>query len=141
MEHLSKTPSFANHAKVNDAGESATETTADHLWGKLRAASPGRIHAQVIELKVCGGLTGPLVYAMTEKGSKAFLESSLAILAGLPLLDIRDILEKTAKNNLRVLLRTAGMKDELIRPMLPLICRLYGKTAPSQRPDRVLYLA
>ena len=132
-----KKPDAPHSAPAADALPAA----ADGLASKLAGTSPNDVHAHVIELKVRSRLSPALMLAMAERGASAFLESALAIRAGLPLLDVRDMLAHASRNRTRILLRTAGIDDALMLPFMQVIGRLYGGRATGPMLERDLYLA
>jgi len=62
------------------------------LWEQLEEASEAQVHACVTELRNARHLNHLLAIEMAKKGCKAFLESTLALEAGLPIGEIKDIL-------------------------------------------------
>lgn len=78
------------------AAETAAEVTAESLASvvdeQIENASPAQIHAYVIDLRKSGRLTHVIVLDMAKKGCLNFLESMLALEAGLTLAAVREAL-------------------------------------------------
>lgn len=65
------------------------------LWQEVEHASASDIHVFVAELRAQRRLTQEMTYQMAHRGSMAFLESALALDAGLPLARVQEILTLT----------------------------------------------
>lgn len=74
------------------ASEVSTASRAKVVRQQIENASPVQIHAYVIDLKKAGRLTQNLVLEMVQKGCLNFLESMLALEAGLTLAAVREAL-------------------------------------------------
>lgn len=71
------------------AEDVTTSSKLETLWHRIDGASPQQVHAYVTDLRGSKQLTLELAIEMAEKGSKAFLESTVALEAGLPLARVR----------------------------------------------------
>jgi len=74
------------------AAEILDRTKVELLWQQVEGADASQVHAIVRELRADKKLTSALAVEIAQKGCPEFLESALALRAGMPLRDVRDIL-------------------------------------------------
>jgi uncharacterized protein (DUF2336 family) len=74
------------------AEEIVRETHTEAVWRQLEKASASQIHGYVIDLRKSGRLTTDLVIEIAGRGRLAFLESYIALEAGLTLGAVREAL-------------------------------------------------
>lgn len=82
------------YAIDDNIAEKVTKTSSlDSLWTKVNSSTAQQIHGFVTDLKVQNRLNHKLVLEMTERGSRPFLESTLALYSGGTLSEVREILK------------------------------------------------
>ncbi len=135
MEHLSSQhfiidPNARSRAERARALEDAyTDALSEALCYQLEGASPNRIHAKAIELKVNRKLTPALMLAMVQRGATAFTESALALSTGRALLEIRDMLKSGDGETLEATLHAASVDHALVPTFLETLQERYGISA------------
>ncbi len=118
-----------------DAGiaRSATANSVhETIWRQVRHATPGQVHACVIDLRQNAKLTPDLMLAMTERGSTAFLESALAIMSAHTVTDVREVLHLANPKQFQALMHACNLAQSEAKAVYKLACRLYG-AASSRR--------
>ncbi len=65
---------------------------SEALWNQIEKASPAQIHGYVIDLRNSGRLTTDMILDFSERGCLSFLESAIALEAGLTLGAVRQAL-------------------------------------------------
>lgn len=108
------------------AGQIAEDNKIDALWEQLKTASPPQVHAFVTDLRNDRRLNYLLVVEIADRGSKTFLESSLALEAGLPLGRIREILTLEDPTAFVRLMQMANVSKAMAPRFLRLAKRFYG---------------
>lgn len=82
------------YAVDDSIAEKVTKTgSLDSLWTKVNSSTPQQIHGFVTDLKVQNRLNHKLVLEMAERGSRPFLDSTLAIYSGRTLSEVREFLK------------------------------------------------
>lgn len=102
------------------------------IWRKIRHATPGQVHACVIDLRQNAKLTPDLMLAMAERGSTAFLESALAIMSAHTVTDVREVLHLANPKQFQALMNACSLARSEAKAVYKLACRLYG-AASSRR--------
>lgn len=74
------------------AADVLDRTKVELLWQQVENADPSQVHAIVRELRTNKRLTSSLAIEIAKKGCHAFLESALALRAGLSLQEVKKIL-------------------------------------------------
>ncbi|MCJ9428004.1 DUF2336 domain-containing protein [Kordiimonas marina] len=103
----------------------------DVIWRQVRYASPHQVHAFVIDLKSRGRLSEALVIDMADRGSIAFLESAVALDAGVTLEASRETLGFGDMRSFVRLMQQAGFSKDgagRCRRIITAHNRLIGRT-------------
>jgi uncharacterized protein (DUF2336 family) len=83
-------------AKLKTANETflknRTASTLEFIFQKIDGASSAQVHAVASDLRSRRQLSHSLVLELSERGCKGFLESALALMAGLPIGQVREML-------------------------------------------------
>ncbi len=103
------------------AEEISSNSMYEAMWRQLEKASPTQVHAYVIDLKRSGRLTTDLVTDMAERGCLEFLESMLAIDAGLTLGAVREVLYTGDTKSFVALMQQAGVSKAAAQEYLRII--------------------
>tara|TARA_R110002096_G_scaffold335903_1_gene529428 strand:- start:13 stop:981 length:969 start_codon:yes stop_codon:yes gene_type:complete len=74
------------------AAEVLDSTKVELLWQQVEGADAAQVHVIVRELRANKRLTSELAIEIAKKGCPAFLESALALRAGMPLQDVKKTL-------------------------------------------------
>jgi|GEM_PF-771640 len=111
-------PAVAETVTVNSMHEA--------IWRQIRHATPGQVHAHVIDLRQNDKLGPDLMLAMADRGCLAFLESALAASAGRTLTEIRETLHLANLKQFRELMRKCKLEDHHVERTLKLARRHYG---------------
>ncbi len=93
------------------AGELSEESQAAVIARQIENASPTQIHAYVIDLRKSGRLSHTLVLDMAKKGCLSFLESMLALEAGLTLGAVREALYSEDMGDYVRIMQEAGVSQ------------------------------
>lgn len=109
------------------AGQIAEDNKIDVLWDKLKTATGPQIHAFVTDLRNERRLTYLLVVEIAERGCAAFMESALALEAGLPIGRIREILTLEDASAFVRLMQMANVSKIMAPRFLKLAKRFYGE--------------
>jgi len=124
------------------AGQIAEDNKIDALWEQLKNASPPQIHAFVTDLRNDRRLTHLLVVEIADRGSSAFMESALALEAGLPVGRIREILTLEDPAAFVRLMQMANVSKTMAPRFLKLAKRFNSQVAETmQEEDNVVPLA
>ncbi|WP_417461961.1 DUF2336 domain-containing protein [Kordiimonas sp.] len=135
MEHLSSQhfildPNLKSRAERAQALENAyADALSEALCYQLDGASPNRIHAKAIELKVTRKLTPTLMLAMVRRGAAVFTESAIALSTGRALLEIRDMLNGGDAQNLEATLHAASIDGTMLPAFMAAVQECYGNCA------------
>ena len=105
--------------------QSYTET----LWAKISAASDKQVHNIAVDLHRQNRLDHALILSLAEKGSVTFFESGLALLGGVSLIRVRDILRARNATQILSFLRTTRLDSQMGVAYLKLVSLLYGEKA------------
>lgn len=108
------------------AGQIAEDNKIDALWDQLKNASAPQIHAFVTDLRNDRRLTHLLVVEIADRGSRAFMESALALEAGLPVGRIREILTLEDPSAFVRLMQMANVSKTMAPRFLKLAKRFIG---------------
>ncbi|WP_231727239.1 DUF2336 domain-containing protein [Kordiimonas lipolytica] len=101
-------------------------STHETIWRQIRHATPGQVHAHVLDLRQNGKLSPELMLAMADRGCLAFLESGLAAFAGRILTEIREVLHLANLKQFQALMRDCNLEDGHIEHIHKLARRHYG---------------
>ncbi len=96
------------------------------LLSKIQGASAAQVHAFVADLRSQRNLSHGLVLEMSEHGCLSFLESSLALLAGLPISQVQDMLSLKNSKSFVKLMSMANVEQVLAPRYLKVAKRYYG---------------
>jgi len=113
------------------AAKVAGDSKIELLWQQIKDASPAQVHAFATELRSSRRLNHLLIVELSEKGSAAFFESSLALEAGLPIGRIREILTLSDPSAFVRLMQMANVS----KSMAPRFLRLAKKFHGARRQD------
>ncbi|WP_417458958.1 DUF2336 domain-containing protein [Kordiimonas sp.] len=111
------------------ASKMAEDSKIEVLWTQLKNASPTQIHAFVTDLRNDRRLNYLLVIEITGRGCPSFMESSLALEAGLPLGRIREILSLEDPAAFVRLMQMANVSKSMAPRFLQLAKKFYSKTS------------
>ena len=100
------------------------------ILNKMQGASAAQVHAFVADLRSQRNLSHSLVLDMAENGCLPFLESSLALLAGLPVGQIQEMLALKNKKSFVKLMSMANVEKGLA-PRYLKIAKLYYSSQPE----------
>ncbi len=114
------------------ASEVAKGSKMEVLVQNLMKSSPAQIHAYVTELRTNRRLNHLLVLEIAEKGCLPFMESALALEAGLPISRIREILTLEDPTAFVRLMDLASVSKILAPKYLRLAKRFFGPSAAGQ---------
>jgi len=123
------------------AGQIAEDNKIEALWEQLKTASPSQIHAFVTDLRNDRRLTHLLVVEIADRGCAPFMESSLALEAGLPVGRIREILTLEDPAAFVRLMQMANVSKTMAPRFLRLAKRFNSQAAETQEEDNVVPLA
>jgi uncharacterized protein (DUF2336 family) len=114
--------------EINPSALVIDTSNIDFMLAKIKGASSAQVHAFVADLRSQRNLNHELVVEMAEHGCLSFLESSLALLAGLPVGQVQEMM--SLKNNKSfVKLMTMASVDKALAPRyLKIAKKCYGST-------------
>lgn len=98
------------------------------LWNKIRESNPAQVHAFVTDLRTSRRLNHLLVVELAERGSAAFMESALALEAGLPIGRIREILTLSDPAAFVRLMQMANVSKTMAPKYLRLAKKYHAET-------------
>ncbi|WP_417451663.1 DUF2336 domain-containing protein [Kordiimonas sp.] len=107
------------------------------LWAQIKTAGPTQVHAFATDLRNDRRLNYLLVIEIAGRGCYQFMESALALEAGLPLGRIREILSLKDPAAFVRLMQMANVSKTMAPRFLQLAKRFYGKAtqvAPAPEP-------
>lgn len=114
--------------RVDD--ETATTVTINSVheatWRQIRHATPGQVHAHVIDLRQNAKLTLELMLAMAERGCNAFMESALALMSSLTVTDVREVLHLANPKQFHALMCACEFDRSIVEAIHKLARRRYG---------------
>lgn len=119
VEHYAVTDTVAK--KVSD------DSKVEVLWAQIKTAGPSQIHAFVTDLRNDRRLNYLLVLEIASRGCYQFMESALALEAGLPINRIREILTLEDPPAFVRLMQMANVSKVMAPRFLQLAKRFYGK--------------
>ncbi|WP_308911657.1 DUF2336 domain-containing protein [Pseudokordiimonas caeni] len=99
------------------------------LWQQIANAAPQQVHALVNDMRKQKRLTHLLVAEMAERGSAAFLESSFALEAGLPIIQVREALNLKKAQDFVDLMKRIGVSKAMAPRFLNIARKLYVEGA------------
>ncbi|MFC3052669.1 DUF2336 domain-containing protein [Kordiimonas pumila] len=99
------------------------------IWNQVRKIDDTQIHAVVSELRTNQRLNPAIAIEMAKKGSLAFLESMLALEAGMTIQRVRDILRLEDKTSFVRLMHAAKVGEKLAPAILKLAKENYSVPA------------
>ena len=110
--------------EINPSAQVLDTSNIDFMLAKIKGASSAQVHAFVADLRSQRNLNHGLVVEMAEHGCVSFLESSLALLAGLPIGQVQEMM--SLKNNKSfVKLMTMASVDKALAPRYLKIAKEY----------------
>ena len=116
----------------------ATKVTEDSkvevLWAQIKTAGPSQVHAFATDLRNDRRLNYLLVIEIAGRGCYQFMESALALEAGLPLGRIREILTLEDPAAFVRLMQMANVSKTMAPRFLQLAKRFYSKALPAPEP-------
>lgn len=121
---------------VAGSGQSGGDTQFDAYYEKTSGASPQQVHAMVTELRERKQLTMLLVVEMAERGCLPFLESAVALAAGLPLARVREIFGLSNMSDFVRLMQMAEVSKTMAPRILSLVKKNYSATPKKPKPKK-----
>ncbi len=117
-----------------EIAKSVTDNSVhETVWRQIRRATPGQVHACVIDLRQNAKLTPDLMLAMAERGCTAFLESTLALMSGQTVTDVREVLHLANPKQFRALMHASALAQSEAEAVYKLACRHYGATTSRRK--------
>lgn len=109
----------------HDVAQKVTETSSlDSLWTKVNNSTPQQIHGFVTDLKHEDRLTHKLVLEMAERGSRPFIDSTLALYSGKTLSEVREVMELKDPKSFMKLMNQSGINSTITPRYLAAIKKL-----------------
>lgn len=114
---------LVDHYCLEDAlaADLADDSRYEVMWSQIKDASPTQVHDLVTDLRTNRRLTHKLATEMAKRGGMCFLESTLALEAGLPLDRVKEIMTLEDPPAFVRLMKSAKMPDQLAPKVLGLI--------------------
>lgn len=103
--HFKEALEMRQKSALQKLGGDASVT--DNLLRHVGSISRAQMHAHVMDMRKSGKLTMPLMLSMAEKGSMAFLESGLALEAGMAISEVREIFSRGDRKAFVELMKSA----------------------------------
>lgn len=115
------------HYSVDDDVASTVMDAAkvEMVWEQVKKIDPTQIHSVVSELRTNQRLSPVLAIEMANKGCLAFLESSLALEAGMTISRVKEVLSLNDKASFVRLMHAAGIGEKLGPAVLKLAKKHY----------------
>ncbi len=110
------------------ANEVASTVKLEALWRRIKGATDAQIHGYVTDLRDARKLRHDTALKMAEKGCLAFLESTLALEAGLPLGRVKEILTLVDQAAFVRMMQMANVSRKLAPQFLKLAKEHYSFT-------------
>jgi uncharacterized protein (DUF2336 family) len=118
----------------NVARKVSEDSKVEVLWAQIKSAGPSQIHAFATDLRNDRRLNYLLVLEIASRGCYQFMESALALEAGLPVGRIREILTLEDPPAFVRLMQMANVSKTMAPRFLQLAKRFYGKGEASLTP-------
>ncbi|UTW55016.1 DUF2336 domain-containing protein [Kordiimonas sp. SCSIO 12610] len=101
-----------------------------NLLARVKGASPAQVHACVADIRSQRNLTHTLVLEMAESDCLPFLESSLALMAGLPIGQVQDMMSLSNNKSFVKLMTMADVEKTLAPRYLQIAKKHYAAQKP-----------
>jgi len=105
------------------------------LWQQISHAAPQQVHALVNDMRKQKRLTHLLIAEMADRGSTAFLESAFALEAGMPIIQVREILSLKKAQDFVDLMKRIDVSKAMAPRFLSIARKYYVEGAAAVTND------
>lgn len=119
------------HSTFDVTTDKGSAVDLDTVFNDVQTASPQQIHATVTNMRAQGSINMLVVMEMAQRGVHQFLESALALEAGLPLARVREIFTLSQPSDFVRLLQMANVSKTMAPRVLGFVKKHYATEAEA----------